>query len=174
MPSHTLPIIAIITGTFLSGASLSNSWFSLPILIKTLSPLNVGNKLQHFSLMQAYADPIFPLTAITTSLLHWTCSYRRWASDGGAWEGFAWAGAATFCMIPYSLVVVFPTVWKIEAVQRKVEKTESDGEDKWMDAEVEEARVLLQRWNAQHVVRGFMPLIGALIGVRALSGELGA
>lgn len=75
-------------------------------------------------------------------------------------------------MIPYSIAVVFPTVWKIEAVQKKAEKSKADREGDSKGAEVDEVRGLLTKWNAQHAIRGLMPLVGAFIGVKALADEL--
>lgn len=83
--------------------------------------------------------------------------------------GYAWAGAVTFCMIPYSVVVVFPTVGRIERVRGRVEKEGTVGQG---EREVEEVMGLLRRWNGQHVVRGLMPLVGAVVGMGALTGVL--
>ncbi|KAL5417988.1 hypothetical protein PMIN04_007508 [Paraphaeosphaeria minitans] len=167
MPSTILSAIAILTGTFISGASLSNCWFSLPIFLATLTPATVPSTLDSFALLQSYADPIFPLTTLATTLLHWTHAYRVYSASGDEWVGYACAGAATLCIIPFSIAVIFPTVGKIEAVQKRVEGKKADKED-----EVEEVRGLLRSWNSQHMVRGLFPLIGAVIGALALAREL--
>ncbi|KAF2447775.1 hypothetical protein P171DRAFT_482485 [Karstenula rhodostoma CBS 690.94] len=168
MPSTLLPTVAVLTVTFLSGASLSNSWFSLPFLLTTLTPSTIPATLHTFALLQAHADPIFPLIAVTTSLLHWTHAYRLHFASGTVW-----AGAATFCMITYSLAVVFPTVGKIEKVQSRVERNKADRDNESGKVEAEEMRALLRRWNVQHIVRGLMPLVGTVVGLRALVRELG-
>jgi len=70
-------------------------------------------------------------------------------------------------MIPFTIAFVLPINQKLYRLQSQVEKGEVDREK----VAIKEMKKLLEKWNVRHLIRSFMPLVGAAIGAKALLQE---
>jgi hypothetical protein len=144
---------------------LSHSYFPIHLLHNTITPATVQHTLHQVTLFFSYGDPVIPLTAILTTVMHWTYAYRLHSHSNALWSTYALAGLPALAMIPYTVILVFPVNSRIARMKGKAEKHEGS-------VKVEEVKGLLRSWNGRHVVRSLMPIVGAVVGTGALLEEV--
>lgn len=83
----------------------------------------------------------------------------------GEWRGFAAAAALTVGIVPFTLLLIMPTVRALEGML-------GDGRDgKEADAE---ARAVMQSWSRWNFARAMLPLVGTGFAVWNLGEILSA
>ncbi|KAF7585480.1 hypothetical protein BBP40_010818 [Aspergillus hancockii] len=161
MPQNTgqigIQATAVISGSFLSGAMMSLSLITIPVILDTGTQSK--QLLDQFVALYSYGHTIMPALSVTTCALYgFVANSKRAASD--PWSIYGIAAATTIAMVPFTWIVMVPTNNALFALHAA------------SDAALEEVRGLSVRWQWLHVVRSLFPLAGAIIGWKALRAAL--
>ncbi|KAL4789033.1 hypothetical protein BDV19DRAFT_383428 [Aspergillus venezuelensis] len=151
--------IAVITGSFLSGAMMSVYLLAVPSLFDTTT--DPGRLVRHWSriyLNGHIKGPIISLT--TTGLYGFAAVTKYWA--GEPWGVFAVAGLTTISMVPFTLTIMVPTNNALFRLESEVKAGRTPA---WSDA----AR-LVRSWNRFNATRAFLPLAGSVLGLLGTIG----
>jgi hypothetical protein len=154
---------ALITGSLLSGAMLSLSLISVPVLLDTTT--QAPQLFHQWVRMYHYGHQVLPTMAVGTSLLYaYTASTikkrQSKSDDSSKWHVLALAALATVSMVPFTWLVMVPTNNELFRLQR----------ESVVNADVmgfEEARGLVVSWSWMHLTRSLLPLVGAVLGASA-------
>jgi hypothetical protein len=98
-----------------------------------------------------------PMTAVASALSYWAAAYGQW-TRGLEWRGFAVGGALAAAAVPFTMTVIMPTNRELSAAANSKAKTMSDAR----------VRSLISTWTKLNVVRVFLPLSGAVLGLYSL------
>ncbi|KAL4917421.1 hypothetical protein BDW62DRAFT_201853 [Aspergillus aurantiobrunneus] len=146
--------IAVITGSFLSGAMMSVYLLAVPSLFETTT--DPGHLLRHWSRIFLNGHIKGPIICVTTTALYGLASITKYAA-GQPWGVFATAGLTTISMVPFTLTLMAPTNNALFRLEGEVSKGNTPA---WSDAER-----LVRTWNRFNATRAFFPLIGAIMGL---------
>ncbi|KAL4784880.1 hypothetical protein BJX76DRAFT_356617 [Aspergillus varians] len=146
--------IAVITGSFLSGAMMSVYLLAMPSLFDTTT--DPGHLLRHWSRIFYNGHVKGPGICLTTTALYGIATITKY-STGEPWGIFAAAGLTTVGMVPFTLTVMARTNNALFLLEGEVQKGNTPA---WSDAER-----LVQRWNRFNAARALFPLIGAVLGL---------
>ena len=87
-------------------------------------------------------------------------------SESHKWKLYAAAGVANIAIVPFTLLVMMKTVKKL--LRKADEMAALQATETVVEAGLtkeETARVLVDKWGMQNLIRAIFPLIGALLGV---------
>ncbi|KAL2867497.1 DUF1772 domain-containing protein [Aspergillus lucknowensis] len=146
--------IAVITGSFLSGAMMSVYLLAVPSLFETTT--DPSQLVRHWSRIFLNGHIKGPIICLTTTALYGLAAVRKYAA-GERWGVFAAAGLTTIAMVPFTLTIMAPTNNALFRLEGEVKK---GGAPVWGEAER-----LVQRWNRFNASRAFFPLVGAILGM---------
>ncbi|KKK27048.1 hypothetical protein ARAM_005672 [Aspergillus rambellii] len=147
--------MAMISGSFLSGAMTALSAMAVPVLLDTTT--HPPQLFHQWVRMFHYGHLILPTLSVATSLLYGYIAASRKACKK-PWRTAALAGIATVMMVPFTWVFMSPTnslLFQLEAASRTMPDV----------ATVEEARRLVVKWSWMHLARSVFPLAGAALNV---------
>ncbi|KAI0162975.1 hypothetical protein BJ166DRAFT_525022 [Pestalotiopsis sp. NC0098] len=157
-----LPLSAtasIIASAWASGAGAAISLFTITPILASSAPRDVLLHQWHlaYTLGKSYMPPA--AGAIAASYLG--AAYY----SPNEWRGFAAAAALTVGIVPFTLLLIMPTVRALEGML-------GDGRDgKEADAE---AREVMQSWSRWNFARAMLPLVGTGFAVWNLGEVLSA
>ncbi|KAL4865128.1 hypothetical protein BDV12DRAFT_211210 [Aspergillus spectabilis] len=146
--------IAVITGSFLSGAMMSVYLLAVPSLFDTTT--DPDHLLRHWSRIFLNGHIKGPIICLTTTALYGLATITKY-SAGEAWRVFAAAGLTTISMVPFTLTLMSPTNEALFRLEGEVKKGNTPA---WSDAER-----LVRDWNRFNATRAFFPLAGAILGL---------
>ncbi|KAL2819635.1 hypothetical protein BDW59DRAFT_164963 [Aspergillus cavernicola] len=146
--------IAVITGSFLSGAMMSVYLLAVPSLFDTTT--DPGHLLRHWSRIFLNGHIKGPIICLTTTALYGLAAITKY-SAGETWGVFAAAGVTTISMVPFTLTLMAPTNEALFKLEGEVKKGNTPT---WSDAER-----LVRNWNRFNATRAFFPLAGAILGL---------
>ncbi|KAH8810952.1 hypothetical protein F5884DRAFT_854320 [Xylogone sp. PMI_703] len=156
-PYPTLPALAIVSGSFLSGAMMSLSAFVIPVLLDTnASP---GHILRQWVRLYHYGHIYLPVLCIATCGIYGISAYQR-ARNGQKWQAYGYAILLTIAMVPFTWVIMTPTNNTI--FELDISNSASD---------LIYVRALIVKWAWMHVTRSLSPLLGAYLGFTHLMQE---
>ncbi|KAL6237515.1 hypothetical protein BDW75DRAFT_249002 [Aspergillus navahoensis] len=154
MSNAGVEAIAVITGSFLSGAMMSVYLLAVPSLFETTrSP---DQLVCHWSRIYLNGHIKGPIICLSTTALYGMAAVTKY-SAGEDWAVFAAAGAVTISMVPFTLTVMAPTNNALFRLEGDVKKGYTPV---WSEAER-----LVRRWNRFNATRAFCPLVGAVLGL---------
>ncbi|KKK21811.1 hypothetical protein ARAM_004339 [Aspergillus rambellii] len=146
--------VAVITGSFLSGAMMSVFLLTIPSVLETTT--DPGQLLHHWARVFLNGHVKGPIICITTTFLYGLAAFTKY-SAGEPWRVFAAAGIVTISMVPFTLVVIDP-------VNTALFRMESEAK-KGTVAPWAVVEPLVQKWNRLNLTRAFCPLAGAVLGL---------
>ncbi|KAK7948748.1 N-acetyltransferase- GNAT family [Apiospora aurea] len=176
-PLNIAALGCIISGSCASGIGMSASLLTMPALIRPDVPQDALVHQWHNLYRRGAA--LMPVLAGATTLSYWLVAYYHTlpsplelgaaSSASGEWRGFAAAGALTLAIVPYTLVVMMPTIRTLEASMDGAAVVDEKGQRRaTMSRGTAEA--LLRKWTQMNVVRSLIPLVGAACAVWNLLG----
>jgi len=159
---HT-PCITVRRGknklTAYPGAIASVYLITLPVLVQTTNdPAKLVDQWNRVYLSGHVKGPI---TAVTTGLIYGLAALGK-AAAGQPWHAFAVAGLTTVCIIPFTLTFMLGTNNTLFAAERKARKSKGLDTIGWAETEK-----LVMRWGKLNMIRSFVPMTGAVIGLLA-------
>ncbi|KAK0735105.1 hypothetical protein B0T26DRAFT_671296 [Lasiosphaeria miniovina] len=165
-PSIGVPAVAVVSGSFLSGAMISLSAFVVPVFLDTNT--DAGHMLRQWTRLYHYGHIYLPALCVATCGLYGYAALRKRAASSYSpqWSRYATAAAATLAMVPFTWYVMMPTndiLFGLEAAA-----TAGTG-----SPELVAVRALVIKWAWLHVTRSLSPLVGAFLGFTSLLRELG-
>jgi hypothetical protein len=98
-----------------------------------------------------------PALAVAAALSYGVSAYG-FRTRGLAWRGVALAGALSVAAVPFTLAFIMPTNNELETAADNKMKPMSDGR----------ARYLITKWTRLNMVRAFLQLSGAVVGLWSL------
>lgn len=103
-----------------------------------------------------------PALGASTTLGYWFVAYQMMGSS--EWRGFAAAGALTLAIVPFTLVVMMPTIRELET-EIAGEGGSAAKDNKKISRSRGTVEALLWKWTRLNVVRSLMPLLGTACAV---------
>ncbi|KAL3458176.1 hypothetical protein BJX64DRAFT_292437 [Aspergillus heterothallicus] len=146
--------IAVITGSFLSGAMMSVYLLAIPSLLETTT--DPAHLVRHWHRIFMNGHIKGPIISLTTTALYALAAFAKY-SAGQRWAVFATAGATTIAIVPFTLTIMMPTNEALFRMEADVHKGKSP-----LSAEAER---LVRSWSRLNLVRAFFPLAGAVFGL---------
>ncbi|KAL4898959.1 hypothetical protein BDW74DRAFT_184237 [Aspergillus multicolor] len=146
--------VAVIAGSFLSGAMMSVYLLAVPSLFETTT--DPRQLVRHWSRIFLNGHIKGPIICLSTTAMYGIATVSKYAA-GENWGVFAAAGAITVSMVPFTLTIMAPTN---NALFRLEEEVKRGRTPVWTDAER-----LVRRWNRFNATRAFCPLAGAVLGL---------
>ncbi|KAJ5546957.1 hypothetical protein N7494_004542 [Penicillium frequentans] len=148
---------AVIAGSFLSGAMMSISMITVPVLLDTST--QSGQLLDQFMSLYNLGHKIMPTLSVCTCAMYMFVAGKK-RTAGLPWSIYALAAATTISMVPFTTLVMVPTNDTLFALHASSENA------------LEEVRGLIVRWQWMHVARSLFPLTGAVVGFKGLWANL--
>lgn len=142
-----------------TGALMSLSAFVIPVFLDTNG--DPGHTLRQLVWLYHYGHIYLAAFCIATCGLYGFSAVSSKAADRKQWTRYALAAVSTFCMVPFTWLILKPKNNKIF----RLEGSESV-------AEVGFVRDLVVRWAWLHVVRSMSPLLGTFLGFTCLLQEV--
>ncbi|KAH7396386.1 hypothetical protein BKA66DRAFT_455027 [Pyrenochaeta sp. MPI-SDFR-AT-0127] len=147
--------IALASGSFLSGAMMSLSIITMPVLVNT--PLSTAQLCSVWSQIYVRGRGLLPALAIVTCAMYGYV-YTRQKSPRPS-KALLLAGGITIAIAPFTWIALAPTNNQLFALH---------SENRAMTAfsvGAEPAKELIVEWSYLHLVRSTLPLFGAAIGL---------
>ncbi|KIA75621.1 hypothetical protein HK57_00553 [Aspergillus ustus] len=148
--------IAVITGSFLSGAMMSVYLLAIPSLFETTT--DPGHLVRHWHRIFMNGHIKGPIISLTTTALYGLAALAKY-NAGQKWGVFATAGATTIAMVPFTLTIMASTNEALFRMEAEVQKGRNPT---WGEAER-----LVRNWSRFNLTRAFFPLAGAVLGLLA-------
>ncbi|ORX99966.1 hypothetical protein BCR34DRAFT_494993 [Clohesyomyces aquaticus] len=165
-----IPVAAIITGSFLSGAMLSISLITVPLLLDTNT--SSAHMVVQWVRLYHYGHILLPSLSVTTCLFYIYTARSKQNSSSIAhqlfWNRYTRAGLVTVLMIPFTLMVMVPTNNTLFRLNEQMKASGGGGDG---IANLESVQDLVRVWTKMHIGRSLFPLLGAVLGIRALLEE---
>ncbi|KAK9775445.1 hypothetical protein SCAR479_07834 [Seiridium cardinale] len=146
---------SVVSSAMAAGAMAGLSLCAVPAIFQVSVPSSV--MLKQWSIVYNNGKAI-PLTALLAAISYGVVSYNQHAKDSPRWRGFALAGVLTVAAIPFTMVVLMPTIKVLEEAGQSQTKTLSD----------DRVRSLVRKWMHLNTIRCSLPLTGAVVGLWAL------
>ncbi|MCJ1247984.1 Anthrone oxygenase AgnL2 [Trapelia coarctata] len=153
--------IAVVTGSFLSGAMMSLSLMAIPVFLDTTT--QPSQLFHQWVRMYHYGHQVLPTMAVATFLLYAYAAISKGAAKN-PWAVFVVAGATTVSMLPFTWIFMVPTneiLFRLEGESKAA-----------LVASLDEAQELVKTWSWLHLVRSLFPLAGALLGLTGTLQDL--
>lgn len=150
----TPAFIGGIAALLLSGVNLSASQLTMPTLYKLPDVLSTTVFKQLFYRGGAIIVPLTIISTITTGLSAYLTPDKRF--------GFAVAAIASFASLPWTALIMRPTIFRLIEL--------ADNEKSREKAQKDEAVSLLKTWRWMNNVRSGLALVGGVTGLAVLLG----
>ncbi|KAK8094013.1 hypothetical protein PG997_000698 [Apiospora hydei] len=155
-PLNIAALGCIISGSYASGVGMSPSLLTMPALIRPDVPQDA--LVHQWHSMYRRGAAIMPVLSGATTLGYWV------------WRGFAAAGALTLAILPFTLVIMMPTIHTLEASMDGSAAVVDEKGQRRATMSRGTAEALLRKWTRMNVVRSLIPLVGAACAVWNLLG----
>jgi hypothetical protein len=176
MPTDTpLPIrlaqtLGITSSFLLGGVSAGLSFFTIPRLLESPTPLMLRQWRTMYIAGKHAAIPGAFLSSLSYFFLAYNAlsSTNPFAGGNGNGVGISYvvSGLLSVGIIPFTLLVLMPTNLKLEAKEEEVRALkDGDGLVEIGVAGGETAKVLVDRWGALNLVRVGMLITASVLGV---------
>lgn len=176
-PHATLPAVAVVCSSFLSGkfiitglvfaiptskfpylgAMMSLSAFVIPVLLDTNpSPEHI---VRQWVRLYHYGHIYLPALCIAACGIYSISAYQR-ARNAYKWRPYAYAALSTISMVPFTWVVMTSTnntLFKLDELNSATDRPY--------------VKALIVKWAWMHITRSFSPLVGSYIGFAYLLRE---
>ncbi|KAL7783875.1 hypothetical protein V8C37DRAFT_26476 [Trichoderma ceciliae] len=159
--------LAVVFGTFLSGAMMSLTAFAVPVILDT-NPEDGVHTLRQWVRMYHYGHIYLPALSIATTGLYVFEALTKRAQGRYQWVRYALAAVSTLIMIPFTWVFMTPTnntLFRLETEAASGSGSAADG----LGAMVHD---LVIWWAFLHATRSLAPLFGAYLGFTGLLCEM--
>ncbi|KAF2272821.1 DUF1772-domain-containing protein [Westerdykella ornata] len=145
----------------------SISIVTVPVLFDTVTqPLPL---LTQWARLYHYGHMVMPAFCVAaTSLFAYSALRNRVAASATnpkPWRIYASAAATTISMVPFTWIVMAPTNNRLFGLKELAGGKSSA-------ADFAEVRGLIASWAWMHIARSVFPLVGAVLGLRGVLGEL--
>jgi len=151
-------LLGISSSVFLSGFAFSASYYGIPAIVLAPLPLRLTQWQVIYDLGKLVSPPVSALSAALWGVAAWI-SHGQHSED---WKFYATAGAFTFAVPLWTVVVMLPTNNDL------MKKAKLGGE---LEAESESFKVTsekaLVKWDRMNMVRAVLPMVGAWVGLYA-------
>ncbi|KAL4789072.1 hypothetical protein BDV19DRAFT_383405 [Aspergillus venezuelensis] len=161
--TRTLQATAVLTGSLLSGSMMTISLLAIPVFFETTT--SPSQLFQQWMRMFHYGHRAHPAMAAITFSLYSYAAWRR-SVENKPWGTLLMAGLVTTLMTPFTWILMLP-------LNGRIYELATAGREN-LGVTIREAKRLVGRWGAMHLVRSFFPLIGAGIGIKQMLGDLAA
>ncbi|EXJ61968.1 hypothetical protein A1O7_02400 [Cladophialophora yegresii CBS 114405] len=140
------------------------SLMAVPVLLETTS---LPAQLFHqWVTMYGYGHRVLPGLAIVTCLIYLRVAFTRRRAKNHAWPLYALAGIVTVSIVPFTLIFMVKTNDTLFGLER-------DARVKGLvSMDIEMGKQLVTWWSRLHLMRSVLPLVGTVIGVTAVVGEI--
>jgi noranthrone monooxygenase len=132
---------------------LSISLLTIPVLVDTA--VQPSQLLNQWARVYHYGHQVFPAISVTTCLLYAYSALRK-RRLGLRWSAIALAGVTTLGMLPFTWIVMRPTIDALFAAQIESKAGQVTSWDQAMG--------LVATWALLHTTRSLFPLVGMALG----------
>ncbi|KAG9565834.1 hypothetical protein KCU77_g435, partial [Aureobasidium melanogenum] len=153
---------AMMSACFLSGAMLSISFITVPVLYNTTDASN--QLLRQWSHLYWYGHIYMPAMSVAVTGLFFYIAAQKRASKNDIWLRYAMAGATTITMVPYTLTIMAPTNNSLFALSDEALVGPSS-------VSLKEVQEIIFGWAWLHVARCVFPFVGSMIGLMSFMQE---
>jgi len=164
LPVRIAQTAALTTVAIAAGANLGFSFYLIPRLLESPTPLMLKQWNTSFELGKTTIPPLAGIGSALFFYLSYT--FSQTASHTQSWKMYLLSGVLAVGFVPYTLLVIEPTNRKLKA---KVEETKGlKVTDKLVEVGVaggETAHVLVNRWGVLNLGRGALLVASAVVGV---------
>ncbi|KAI0121116.1 hypothetical protein BJ170DRAFT_688201 [Xylariales sp. AK1849] len=160
-PKIGVPATAVVLGSFLSGAMVSLSAFTVPVFLDTNN--EPDHMLGQWASLYHYGHIYLPALCVTTCGLYGCAALGRKRADRRASQRYALAAISTMAMVPFTWMVMAPTNDVLFALGAS-----------GSGVELGLVHDLVVKWAWMHTTRSMSPLFGAFLGFSTLLRELRA
>lgn len=136
---------------------ISLSAFAVPVFLDTNG--SAGHMVRQWVRLYHYGHIYLPALCIATCGLYGYAATANRAAGKERWPRYVLAAVSTFAMVPFTWLVMTPTNDTLFGL-------EASGSEE--DLGLGHVRGLVVKWAWLHVTRSLFPLIGAIIGFKAL------
>ena len=162
MPSEAASLravqaISIFASTTASGASLALSFFLVPRLLESPTPLMLRQWVNSFNVTKK----VFPVLGHLAGLSYFYLAYKTKS------RLFLTAGVLCAGMTPYTFGVIMPTNRKLMAKADEMRSMGATDEVVEIGAREETAKYLVDHWGILNLPRGLMLAAAGAIGLYA-------
>lgn len=154
--TSTAAFIGGISSLLLSGINFSASQLTLPILYRLPDVTSTSVFQQLFYRGGAIIVPLTIISTLTTGFSAYLDPSKR--------PGFAAAAVASFASLPWTAVVMRPTILRLIAL--------ANDERSRQKAEGKEVVSLLKTWRWMNNIRAGLAMVGGVTGLAVLLGGL--
>ncbi|KAI9718067.1 MAG: hypothetical protein M1812_004325 [Candelaria pacifica] len=173
---HIAQAIGITASAFLSGATIALSFYTVPSLLLAPTPLLLRQWRAIYNRGKVTGPPIGMLSGLSYAYLAYQTYYNSPTSllstsaSGGSNIGglYVIATLLAFSNGPFTLAFMAGTNSKLLQQCEEMEGLDV-GEEVEVKSKRESARQLMDWWAKLNLLRGFGPLVAALLGVWASS-----
>ncbi|BCS19169.1 DUF1772 domain-containing protein [Aspergillus puulaauensis] len=172
----TLKSTAVVSGSFLSGAMITLSTITVPVLLDTTT--HPPQLLHQWVRTYHYGHISLPTISIATAILYFYIAACQ-SSRSKPWRRAALVGVLTVIMVPFTWVCMSPTNDVLFGLQRESQirglnqtQIEGFGDGNATGAGIEGDVATLEgvtelvvRWGWMHLVRSLFPLAAAVVGL---------
>ncbi|CCU82476.1 unnamed protein product [Blumeria hordei] len=151
-PIRVAQAIGILGTIYSAGGSMSIAGFMIPAIRQSPTPILLSQFRQMYRRGSNSAPPI---AVVTATALAYVAYHFRLTS---AWKQWALASALSISIIPFTFVVIYPTIRTLEGW----DDTHGEGIDRKDVIEV------ISAWNRRHIARSSLSLLGGLLALYAL------
>lgn len=157
---------SIFLPAFASGASMAHSCLLIPHILESPPPLMLRQWLGSYSSAKVFFPAVLEPTTVVFCLLAW-----QFCPRGGPlpMRSKLYMAAALLCqaIVPYTLLVVFPTNRKIVRKMDEMVEGETSSTTTGVDSERETAKCLVHHWGWLNLPRGIMMAVASILGLVA-------
>ncbi|KAH8899324.1 DUF1772-domain-containing protein [Thozetella sp. PMI_491] len=155
--------VGVFTSSFVSGASLGLSVFVIPRLLELPSPLMLRQWERTFS----QGRRLIPAVGQTAALSYFYLAYRFGLHRGITGRLYLLAGALSFSIIPYTLILVMPTNRRLLKKAKDAKQLAITEELVEVGAREESAKYLVDQWGLHNLGRAALLMASSAIGLLA-------
>ena len=158
----SLQMTNIVALTNMSGISVCLYAWIIPILLvshPTRTTIKQFNIMIHKGL--TYLLPSSRVMSISLASTAYLLSQSPNPEVAAKWRYWAIVLVILVPIAPYEMLAIFPINQKIAEIGERVEK---DGSDRLSEAETEEVKGLIRKWQKRHIGRMLLPFAASLIG----------
>ncbi|KAL4951131.1 hypothetical protein BDW69DRAFT_186710 [Aspergillus filifer] len=169
----TLKSTAVVSGSFLSGAMITLSTITVPVLLDTTT--HAPQLLHQWVRTYHYGHISLPTISAATAILYFYIAAAQ-SAKSQPWRKAALVGVLTLVMVPFTWVIMNGTNEVLFGLQRGTEPflgEGGNGNGSVVDVEagagakatIEGVRGLVVKWGWMHLVRSLFPLLAAVLGL---------
>ncbi|KAH8585385.1 hypothetical protein B0O99DRAFT_587453 [Bisporella sp. PMI_857] len=151
---------AALGSAFLAGGMNVVSMLAVPMILATTPP-DSSLLLRQWHFVYNSGHKMGPSMAVISGLAYWSAA---WASreQGRTVSLYAYSGAVTMSMVPFTWLFILPTN---NAIFAEIAKDRAG-----KPTNLAHAQGLVGRWRTLNIVRTLFPILGAALGMMTLCG----